>query len=58
MRPRVIVDICIDLFESIELRFDYIRFFAECFFFFFFFEYSALRLWSLEQMSSSLRVEY
>lgn len=32
----MIVDICIDLFESIELRFDYIRFFAECFFFFFF----------------------
>ena len=54
----MIVDICIDLFESIELRFDYFRFFAVCFFFFFFFEYSALRLWSLEQMSSSLRVEY
>lgn len=33
----MLVDICIDLFESIELRFDYIRFSAACILFFFFF---------------------
>lgn len=42
----MIVDICIDLFESIELRFDYIRFFAACNFFFFFF----LRIVDTEDM--------
>lgn len=33
----MLVDICIDLFESIELCFDYIRFSAACILFFFFF---------------------
>lgn len=32
----MLLDICIDLFESIEVRFDYIRFSAACILFFFF----------------------